>query len=426
MSSLGADESKPFSSVRDGEVLHIMYPSAVHKGDLLAGLITVLAAILPTVVLQQTDSAWNEPEWSPESRRHLAGMITGIRSIPDSFSHTTSPTDLVRISMWLTAASSALSVPGGVADAQGVVLPSSVGGAKSASKYMLRVFQGLRASITDEKMVDSLTTLSSLLKLWQKEKHKDALSIVRKCKIAWSAVLFKGATTAVIKGKRGKPDQTVLRSPPKPSRSPWLSSVERTGIGELFKSQWSGLDEIRKRWNALIAEQQHRQYNTFIREIQKLYEDMHRISSSVHAKLGKRKHWIDTVCKKDGFAPKAKKSEAQSFLLSAHFFKKENLHTLHPSVQKVFSPAVYLEGIIQGQDAIYKDLYPSEPGGVYRWTKGDFNEHDHSEAFRMWGIWADTFKPVFRHNVPVVQEAKPDQHKNPFLVPGAFPEEVKL
>jgi hypothetical protein len=397
-----------------------MYPQLVKDGDLLAGLITVLAAQVPTCVLHATDAAWNEPEWTPECRKHLAGLITGIRSVPESFSHTTAPTDLARISLWLTCASAALSIPGGVKDAQGAVLPSNIGGAKSASKYMLRVLQGLRGAITDELMLESINTLSTLLKLWQKTKRSDALGIVRKCKISWSEVLYKGSPTYTIKGKRGKPDQVGIRSPPKPSRSPWLDQSERAAMGELFKTRWSALEGIRNSWNALEAHEQHTNYYEFIRRVTTHYEELNRISTSVHAKLGKRKHWIEATCKTDGYSPKVKKDESQSFLLAAHFFKKD-LSTVQPAVKKVFAPSTYLENIISDQDAIYARLAPSDDEDVARYLKANFTKDQHGDAYLLWGTWAELFKPVFRRNEPALPEPKPSGSNNPFVLPGEFP-----
>jgi hypothetical protein len=392
LSSLGASD-KPFSAVRDGDVVHLMYPQHVAKGDLLAALITALAANISSCIIHESSAGWSEPEWSAEARRHLGGLLTAIEGPPDSFSHTSAPADLARISLWVTACAAALSRPGGVADAQGDVLPVQVGGQKSASKYMSKVISGLRSNITDDSCLESVATLSMLLKIWQKENYEKALTIVRKCKISWSAVLFRAAPTAVIKGKRGRPDQTVVRSPPKPSRSPWLSAAERSELGNIFKEEWSFLEEYRKRYVALSAEQQHRQFGTFIREIKTRYEVLNATSNSVHSRLGKRKYWIERVCQKDNYKPKPKKDEAESFLLSAHFFKQD-LTKLDLRVKKVFAPLTYLDEQPYKTLTTWTNCHSSDDSS-YRVTSADFNHNDDGDAYRLWQIWADLFLPVF-------------------------------
>jgi hypothetical protein len=250
-----------------------------------------------------------------------------------------------------------------------------------------------------------------MLKMWQKARRVEALGIVRQCKIKWSEVLFKGAPTTLIKGKRNKPDQTVVRSPPKPSRSPWLSQAERSAIGEVFKDRWSALDSIRDKWVALSSEQQHRQFNTVVKSIQTHYSELHRISSSVHAKLGKRKHWIEASCKQDGYNPKVKKDESQSFLLAAHFFKKD-LSLLNRRIVKTFSPATYLRDISEEDAITYEQLTPEK--GTVRYSSIDFDEADYGEFFRLWRIWADMFKPCFSHDAPPEVEANPSENVNIF------------
>lgn len=411
ISALGGDIEKPFSATRDGEVIHIVFPQHVREGDLLGGLLTILAAQIPTCVIHQGTAGWSEPEWTAESRAHLAGIVAGIRDIPNSFSHTTSPTDLARISLWISTCSAALSRPGGVADAQGDVLPSAVAGGRSASKYMTRVIQGLRANVTDEAIMRSIDTLALLLKAWQRAHYDDALTIVRKCKLPWSSVLYRGAPTERIRGKKGRPDTTVIRSPPKPSRSPWLSSAERSELGNLFKDKWSALESIRTEWTALSAEQQHRQFNGFIRRVKQHYESLNNISNSVHAKLGKRKQWIERLCKEDGYKPKVKRDESESFLLTAHFFSKD-LTKLDNSVKRIFAPVTYYPDEDGKQQQIWSSLIL--PDAVNHVEPGDFNLEDEGETFRLWSIWADIFKPVFQPNNPAPAEAQPTEDRNIF------------
>jgi hypothetical protein len=313
--------------------------------------------------------------------------------------------------MWVTACSAALSVPGGVADAHGEVLPSVLAGGKSASKYMTKVISGLRSNVTDESSTKAIDTLGLLLKMWQRAKSVEALGIVRKCKIAWSTVLYRSAPTSTIKGKKGRPDQTVIRSPPKPSKSPWLSKSERSELGTLYKDDWSHLDTIRDRWVALSAEQHHRQFNAFVREIKAHFENLNNISNLVHAKLGKRKNWIEVVCREDNFKPKVKRDESPNFALAEHFFSK-TLVNFDMKVKKVFAPVTYLPDKYEPLTT-WNNCFPAE-SDVSRITSADFNLDDDGPAFRLWQIWADMFLPVFTKNEPQVEEALPTDDRNLF------------
>jgi len=412
INALGGDVESAFSAVREGDVVHLMYPQHVNDGDLLGGLITLLATQIPTCVVHPGTASWSEPEWSAESRRHLAGLVSGIREVPHSFTHTSSPADLARISLWVTACASALSRPGGVKTAHGAVLPPSIGGAKSASRYLLRVVQGLRASVTDDSAGKGIDTLVLLIKLWQKTQEDKALDLVRKHKISWSDVLFKGAPTTVIKGKKGKPDQTVVKSPPKPSRSPWLSSAERSVLGEVFKARWSALEDIRNQWSVLIAEQQHRQYETFVGRVRAHYEELNRISMSVNARLGKRKYWIESVCKSDGYNPKVKRDESQSFLLSAHFFKKD-LSGVTNGIKRVFAPITYLEDDSFKSREIW-DKCLIEHGPLTPINVSDFTLDGDGQAYKLWQLWAEMFRPALSGIGLKVDEPQPIETYNIF------------
>jgi hypothetical protein len=206
---------------------------------------------------------------------------------------------------------------------------------------------------------------------------------------------------------------TVIRSPPKPSRSPWLSTAERSELGNLFKDDWSALDGIRERWTALSSEQQHRQMNTFIREIKSHFEKLNNISNSVHAKLGKRKQWIERFCKEDGFKPKTKRDESESFLLSAHFFSKD-LSNLDMSVKKIFAPVTYLPDFREGQQQdLWNACFPDKDVTQTRILSEDFSPED-GDSYRLWRIWADTFKPVFTKAIQQQAEAQPTEDRNIF------------
>jgi hypothetical protein len=402
LSSLGGSIEQPFSAVRDGDVIHLMYPQHVKQGDLLAAVLTAFAAQIPTCVIHESSAGWSEPEWSAETRKHLGGLLLGIESTPKSFAFTTSPADLARISLWITACASALSRPGGVTDAHGDVLPTAVGGQKGASKYMMRLIAQIRSSITDDSCLKAVDTLYMLIKLWQKSKEQEALSIVRKCKLPWSAVLFRAAPTEVIKAKRNRPEQTIVRSPSKPSRSPWLSQAERSVLGDIFKDDWSFLERYRVEWQRLGPEQQHAQMNSYIRRIKAEYERLNAISTSVHAKLGKRKYWIERACKDDGFKPKAKKNESESFLLAQHFFKKD-LSTLNIRVKKIFSPVTYLDNDRFSSLDIWAQLVGTADKADNIITREDFSDED-GPSYKLWQVWADYIRPVITKGSQVVDD----------------------
>jgi len=414
MNAMGGDSTKAFSSTRDGDVVHLVYPGLVKDGDLLAGLITVLAALIPSCVIHKSDASWSEPEWTGESRAHLSGLISGLYRVPDSFAHSSSPTELARISMWITACSAALSVPGGVADAQGDVLPSAVAGGKSASKYMTKILAGLRSNVSDESMSQAINTLAILLKMWQKTQARTALAILRKCKIGWSTVLFRGAPTTIIKGKKNKPDQTVVRSPPKPSKSPWLSKAERSELGNIYKDDWSRTDRFRDTWVALSSEEQHVKFNETVKALKAHYEYLNNTSNSIHAKLGKRKHWIERVCKEDEFKPKVKKDESASFALADHFFQKK-LSNSQMSIKKLFSPLTYLPDFPGEQSMLetWNSLIPSteQPSRI---SSADFSLDEEGRSYRLWQIWADMFLPVFTINAAETEEPQPSVDNNFF------------
>jgi hypothetical protein len=292
-----------------------------------------------------------------------------------------------------------------VPDAQGDVLPATIGGQKSASKYMSRVFSGLRANITDESTNKAVETLSMLLKLWQKQNAQKALSIVRKCKISWSSVLFRAAPTETIKGKKNKPEQKVIRSPSKPSRSPWLSPAERAELGNILKDDWSFLEIFREKWTLLQPEEQHDQFINYIKQIKAKYSELKTLSDSIHAKLGKRKYWIERVCKADNFKAKPKKGESEAFLMSKHFFTKD-LSTTAFGVKKIFSPLTFLTQDKWMSVELWGNLTHLKDGeDILRLSSADFSSERAGPAYGLWRIWADTFRPVIRRDSRIEEEA---------------------
>jgi hypothetical protein len=303
-----------------------------------------------------------------------------------------------------------------VRDAHGVVLPSAVGGAKSASKYLSRIFAGLRAGLPDEETSVALKTLEILIKAWQKTRGDQALALVRKQKISWGTVLLAGSPTEIKKGKKKQPDQRVIVSPSKPSTSPWLSVQERVKISKLLSVKWSFTDELRKQWVALPPEEQHKQYNAFITKIKTGYEDLSRISSSVHAKLGHRKNWIYRSVSLAGLMPKSKKDREDNFKISTIFFASVKLSDLHPAIKKTFAPSEYAEAFAPECKDVLVKLVPPVGGEPVTLERSDFALEDEGESFELWQIWAEKFIPVLAPaNVPTV-EAKSLDDDNIFSV----------
>lgn len=412
--ALGGATAKPFSSEREGETLHIVYPLTVNRGDLLGELLTLLAARVPTAVLHEGTVGWQEPEWSALATRHLLGIVSAVTGDPPrSFASTSSPVDLTRTTLWINATHQALSVPGGVRDAQGSPLPQEIGGAKSAAKYLTKAFAALRSCVPTEGEQEALKTLERLLKLWQKSKHTEALGILRKQKISWGTVLMAGSPTETkkIKGKEVR----VITAPSKPSKSPWLSGKERTAISSILANAWSEPEEKRKVWVGLSPEQQHAQYNDFVKALKSHYEEINKMSSSIHSKLGHRKKWIYSAVNEAGSAPKSKKDKANQFAWTTAFFKLKTSDVKLP-VALVFAPSHYLtDSQYKTQDTLDK-LFSQVPCDI---TPSMFLEN--TPVLELWKEWATRFAPkltVKRTEVPQAESLKDD---NPFalLLTGA-------
>jgi len=279
-----------------------------------------------------------------------------------------------------------------VKDAVGAVLPSSIGGAKSASKYITRVFSGLRGGITDEDVLTAINTLALLLKVWQRLQSREALDLVRKNRIGWGTVLLAGAPTAQKKVKKQDSTQTVIVSPSKPSSSPWLSTAERTKLAHLFSDVWSRPDSWRFEWNALTALEQHDRYTEFVERLKGHYEELNRISSSVHSKLGQRKRWIYAVVNDSGNSPKSKKDKADPFKWSAAFWKCD-LTRLHNAVKKTFAPVTYLVDEKWSSLTVWSQLF-NTTASINIIEAEDFSQED-SPAWELWQVWAAIFDPRF-------------------------------
>jgi hypothetical protein len=405
-SALGDSEQLPFASNRSGDTISVVVPLTMARGDALAELIMLLASKVPTCILLEGSQGWEEPTWTAETSRQLMGFVSALQGAPTSFSSSSSPTDLTRSAVWITAANSALSRPGGAENAHGSVLPTEVGGAKSASKYLTKVFSSLRNVSSEPKIQMAIQTLERLLKLWIKDQHRDALDLVRRNRISWGTLLNAGSPTESkkVKGKIVK----QIKSPPKPSRSPFLSGKERQELSALYAPVWNTPEQMRENWNAMSSNDQHTNYNDYLRMLKQHYEDIAKISSSVHSKLGHRKKWIHRACEEQDAVPKNKKDKANEFKWADAFFKL-NLKQINLPVALVFAPSHYLPDKYNVQDTLTE-----------LWSKGkvllttDAHENLCGVTVGLWKEWIQRFEPDLSETRSDVPEALSLQDDNPF------------
>jgi len=333
------------------------------------------------------------------------GLVSAIQGVPDSFASSSSPVDLARLAVWVTACNSALSRPGGVGSAQGSVVPTSVGGAKSASKYLDRVFGGLRAISGEPAHLAAIATLERLLKLWIKEQVQPALDLVRKNKISWGTVLLAGSPTETKKVKGNL--ITQVKSPSKPSRSPFLSGREKQELSSLFAPAWNTPQQLRSNWNALSAWEQHDQYKDFIKMLKEHYEEINKISTSVHAKLGHRKKWIHAACVTQGAEP-TKKKDKTKFAWAQNFYKL-NLQGVNTSVALVFAPSHYLPSKYEG-DIIIDKLWDTDT----IITPATITDKLCGVTVGLWREWAERFQPDLTVDMDTLPQATSLKDENPF------------
>jgi len=377
------------------------------SGDVLAEVILLLAANIPTAVIRQGTQGWEEPQWTSETSRQLMGIVSAIQGPPNSFTSSSSPIDLTRLAVWITACNSALSRPGGDRTAQGSVVPTEVGGAKSASKYLQRVFGSLRAISSEQKHQAAIATLERLLKLWMKDKADEALALVRKNKISWGSVLIRGSPTETKKVKGNL--ITQVKSPSKPSRSPFLSNKERQLISSLLAPIWDRPAQMRTDWNKLSSEEQHDQYHEFVKMLKEHNEKLNKISTSIHAKLGHRKRWIHAACEERNAAPSKKKEKTNEFVWSQNFFKLTTTE-VNLSVALIFAPSHYLVDPEYDCDTILTRL----------WRIGKVVDAPECTAERcgkteeLWKEWAQRFRPDFSQKKDSMPQAETLADKNPF------------
>jgi len=403
---------RPWRSERSGEVLHVWVPTGIAATQTAAMLILHLSARLDTVVLHSTAQPYQEPEWTGEVTRRFSGMIAALLGPPESFATSSSPIDLTRLALWISAIQTALSKPGGVKGAVGSVLPDKVGGSDSANKYLSKGFAAMRSCITSEDDQHMIKTIENLFKLWQKKVEGEALQLLTKNKISWGAVLQKGGNWETKKEKK----KTIkrLQTPVKPNRSAFLSGRERTLYGSYYHSEWEQTEKLRSEWVKLTAPEQHQQYAKYVTEVTSAFTEMRRISASRHASLGHRKKWIEAACKQRGVAPSTKKDKTDLFKWSTAFFKLD-LTTLHERVKVVFSPGHVLKN--DETAAFTTQLYACN-GTLTSEFVNDIETELDSDVVSLFAEWADRFAPVL-HSGRYIQPADSTSvalNENPFSV----------
>jgi len=408
---LGDEASHPFASARNGDVIEVMVPLTMARGDLLAELILLFTSKVPTAVLRECTVGWEEPTWTSEGTRCLLGLVSAIQGTPESFTTSSSPIDLTRLAVWITACNFALSQPGGVKDAHGSVLPTSVGGAKSAAKYLERVFATLRATSQNKNAQIAIATLERVFKLWIKSQADTALALVRKHKISWGTVLNAGAPTETFK-KKGEV-MTRVKTPSKPSKSPFLSGKERTYLSNLVGPAWEWVDHKRKEWIALKPEEQHIRYKEYVSAVKQQYELLQKLSSSLHAKLGHRKKWIHEFCIEQDLAPKSKKDKSNEFAWTQNFFKGPTWRA-PLSMSVIFSPSHYLLDSKYETNTTLAQLKELGQGVTTLIVSGIAPE----STKELWIEWVDRFVPDFSQDTKEVEEDIPLTSKGKYAVLG--------
>jgi hypothetical protein len=377
------------------------------RGDALAELILLIAAQIPTAVLHECTTGWVEPQWTSETQRQLMGFVSAVQGVPESFASSSSPVDLTRIAVWTTACNSALSVPGGVENAVGSVLPTEVGGSKSANKYLSKAFGALRAISSEPSHQAAVATLERVLKLWIKEQREVSLDLVRKQKISWGTVLLTASPTETKKVKGQS--ITQIKSPSKPSRSPFLSGKEKQVLSSLLAAEWNVPEAMRSEWVQMSAMSQHNQYNEFIKRLKQHYENINKLSTSIHAKLGHRKKWIHAAVEENGTAPSSKKDKANEFIWTQNFFKLK-LTDCNLSVALVFAPNHYLLADKYSSDDILTNLW----GLDKVLNPGDCTEQICGVTVDLWKEWALRFEPDLSLERAEVPQAISLEDSNPF------------
>jgi hypothetical protein len=413
---LQGDKDIPaFCTSRVGDVVHLYWPKHVKSGDLMAEIIGHLASQVPTVIIHECDKGWAEPEWTRDQRLRLLGIVAALQGTPDSFASSSSPLDIMRVAVWLRACTVALSKKGGVNDAISAPLPPSIGGEKSASKYILKTLQGLKAGQTDQGVLSAVAALDTLLTLWTKLQGDQALELIRKQKISWGTVLNAGAPT--IKKKDKGREITQVLYPLKPSRSPWVTKSEAVALSAYFAPLWERDKEMRDKWLKLPADEQHATYKEQVKEVTKHFDLLKTVSTSVNARLGHRKRWIYMAVRRANKAPTKKNEKNNPFVWSSQFFKID-LSKAGLSIALSFAPYHYLaDPDTGGDDFIQRSwaLAREQEDKHLKFVEGVLPSKN---LERLWKIWLDYFKPEALEELSKIPDSSGIKDDNKF---GALP-----
>jgi hypothetical protein len=173
---------------------------------------------------------------------------------------------------------------------------------------------------------------------------------------------------------------------------------------------------------ALNSVEQHKQYNSFVSKIKLGYEELNRLSSSVHAKLGHRKSWIYKAVKLAGLMPKSKKDKEDNFKISTIFFSSVKLPELNITIKKAFAPVEYAEPMDPNVRQIWSGCFPVK--GYSRTLTPIYFDADDGVSWELWQIWAEKFVPVLISEA-VIPDAKSIKDENFFSVLGSVTSEPK-
>lgn len=238
-----------------------------------------------------------------------------------------------------------------------------------------------------------------------------ALALVKENKISWGTVLNAGSPTERTKVKGNV--ITQIKSPCKPSRSPFLTTKERQAISSLLAPIWNRPDEYRYLWNQLSPPEQHTRYEEFVVLLKKHYEEINKISTSVHAKLGHRKKWIHAGCREHNVEPNKKKDKSNEFIWATNFFKLD-LTECNLSVALVFAPNHYLLDQKYECDNILARLFKTNRVG-----KGDMATDQLCGVTQpLWQEWLTRFEPDLSENLGTIIPAETLVDDNPFAILG--------
>jgi hypothetical protein len=202
---------------------------------------------------------------------------------------------------------------------------------------------------------------------------------------------------------------TLVKAPSKPSRSPYLSGKERQALSSLLAPVWNTPDQLRINWNQLSSQEQHDQYADYLVLLKKHYENINKISTSMHSKLGHRKKWIHAACEEKDAVPMKKKDKSNEFIWTANFFKLDLTDT-NLSVALVFSPHHYLLDSKYDAENIITRLFNRRK--VI--DAADITDTLCGVTTDLWREWAMRFEPDLSTDRGSVPQATTLEDTNPF------------